>query len=217
MTEISQRLHDAGLVGASEFLETVADPALPESLGIPGLTLEGYLYPETYRLPRNLSSDEIARIMVEQFERIWQSVEAVAANQDLSKHEVVTLASIVEKETAAPEERPLIASVFLNRLREGMRLETDPTVIYGVKDFDGNLTRKHLRDRSNIYNTYRIRGLPPGPIASPGIDSLRAVLEPAETEYFYFVSRGDGTHVFSRNYQEHLQAVRRYQLRRRSR
>jgi UPF0755 protein len=111
----------------------------------------------------------------------------------------------------------LIASVFLNRLREGMRLETDPTVIYGVENFDGNLTRKHLRDRGNIYNTYRIRGLPPGPIASPGIDSLRAVLEPAETEYFYFVSRGDGTHVFSRTYQEHLQAVRRYQLRRRSR
>ena len=117
---------------------------------------------------------------VDQFERVWQEVETVAEKQSYARHEIVTLASIIEKETAAPEERPLIASVFHNRLKKKMRLETDPTVIYGIDEFDGNLTRAHLRGRSNPYNTYRIPGLPPGPIASPGIDALRAALEPAE-------------------------------------
>ena len=129
--------------------------------------------------------------------------------------EVVTLASIVEKETGAPEERPLIAGVFRNRLDRGMRLESDPTVIYGIPDFDGNLRRVHLDDDANPYNTYRIAGLPPGPIANPGAASLRAVVRPAETDYLYFVSRNDGTHVFSRSYREHLNAVNRYQKRRR--
>ena len=129
----------------------------------------------------------------------------------------MTLASIVEKETAAPEERPLIAAVFHNRLKQKMRLETDPTVISGIENFHGNVTKKQLRDASNPYHTYRIAGLPPGPIASPGIDALRAVLEPAETDYLYFVSRNDGTHQFSRSYLEHTRAVRKYQLRRRSR
>jgi UPF0755 protein len=127
----------------------------------------------------------------------------------------VTLASIVEKETGVPEERPLIAAVFHNRLRRRMRLETDPTVIYGIPNFDGNIKKKHLLDKSNPYNTYKIMGLPPGPIASPGIDALRAVLEPAESEYLYFVSRNDGTHHFSNSYREHVNAVNRYQKRRR--
>jgi UPF0755 protein len=125
----------------------------------------------------------------------------------------VTLASIVEKETAVPEERPLIAAVFRNRLRRQMRLETDPTVIYGIEDFDGNLRRIHLEDETNPYNTYRIPGLPPGPIASPGGDALRAVVRPAESDYLFFVSRGDGTHQFSRTYREHVGAVDRFQRR----
>ena len=103
--------------------------------------------------------------------------------------------------------------MFLNRLAKGMRLETDPTVIYGIRDFDGNLTRAHLEDASNPYNTYRISGLPPGPIANPGLAALRAVVEPADTEYLFFVSRNDGTHVFSRSYREHVNAVNRYQRR----
>jgi UPF0755 protein len=127
---------------------------------------------------------------------------------------VVTLASIVEKETGAAEERPLIASVFANRLARGMRLESDPTTIYGISGFDGNLRRVHLNDPTNPYNTYQIAGLPPGPIASPGGDALRAVVEPAESDYLFFVSRGDGTHVFSRTYREHVNAVNRFQLRR---
>jgi UPF0755 protein len=128
--------------------------------------------------------------------------------------QAVTLASIVEKETAVPAERPLVAAVFHNRLRLGMRLETDPTVIYGIRDFDGNLTRAHLEDASNPYNTYRIAGLPPGPIASPGAGSLAATVEPAASDALFFVSRNDGTHVFSRTYQEHVAQVRRFQVRR---
>lgn len=216
-SEVADRLEAAGLADADDFLATVRDSDVAKQLGIDHAGLEGYLYPETYRLPRHLSSREIARVFVEQFESVWREIEHIAKAQSLTKHEIVTLASIVEKETAAPEERPLIAAVFHNRLKKKMRLETDPTVIYGIENFDGNVTRKHLRDSSNPYNTYRIAGLPPGPIANPGIDALRAVLEPAETEYLYFVSRNDGTHQFSRNYGDHSEAVRRYQLRRRSR
>jgi UPF0755 protein len=131
--------------------------------------------------------------------------------------ELVTLASIVEKETGAPDERPLIAAVFLNRIRLGMRLETDPSVIYGIADFDGNLRRVHLEDETNPYNTYRIPGLPPGPIANPGREALRAVFEPADSPYLYFVSRNDGTHVFSKSYREHARAVVHFQKQRRRR
>jgi len=130
-----------------------------------------------------------------------------------SIHAAVTLASIIEKETGAPAERPVISSVFHNRLRKKMRLESDPTVIYRVQNFNGNLTRKHLSAR-DPYNTYWIRGLPPGPIANPGFESLKAALYPAETPYLYFVSKNDKTHHFSANIREHNRAVRKYQLRR---
>jgi UPF0755 protein len=130
--------------------------------------------------------------------------------------EIVTLASIVEKETGLAEERPVIASVFLNRLKRRMRLESDPTVIYGLKSFDGNLKRKDLRVRSP-YNTYINFGLPPGPIANPGRESLMAVLRPAKTDYLYFVSRNDRSHYFSATLKEHNRAVVKYQKRRRSR
>ena len=155
----------------------------------------------------------MARILVEHFQDAWRELAPKAESAGLAMRETVILASIVEKETGAPEERPLIAGVFLNRLGRGMRLETDPSVIYGIADFDGNLTRAHLEDESNPYNTYRIPGLPPGPIANPGAEALRAVVEPAETEYLFFVSRNDGTHVFSRSYREHANAVNRYQRR----
>lgn len=215
-SEIAQRIEDAGLGRAEAFMGVVENPAFVESLGFEGDTLEGYLYPETYRLPRNLPPEEIARFLVRQFENVWTRIEPLVAEQEMTRREIVTLASIVEKETAAPEERPLIAAVFLNRMRQGMRLETDPTVIYGIPNFDGNLRRKHLEDPDNPYNTYQIKGLPPGPIASPGEDALRAILTPADSDYLYFVSRNDGTHKFSITYREHVNAVNRFQKRRRS-
>jgi UPF0755 protein len=214
--QIAERLQSHGLVDAAAFEAAARDARLASRLGIPARGLEGYLYPETYRLPRGLAAEEVARILVDQFLLAWQQIAPEAQALGLDMHAVVTLASIVEKETGAPEERPLIASVFANRLARGMRLESDPTVIYGIPDFDGNLRRTDLEDGENPYNTYRIPGLPPGPIASPGIDSLRAVVQPAETDYLYFVSRNDGTHVFSTSYRDHVNAVNRFQRRRRS-
>jgi UPF0755 protein len=208
---ITERLAEAGLVDADAFLALARDPASAEALGVEGTSLEGYLFPETYRLPRGLSPLAVAGVLVGQFLSVWEEIEPAAIQQGMSMREVVTLASIVEKETGAPQERPLIAGVFLNRMKKGMRLETDPTVIYGIPDFDGNLRRRHLEDGSNPYNTYKIKGLPPGPIASPGREALQAVLEPADTAYLFFVSRNDGTHIFSETYREHVNAVNRYQ------
>jgi UPF0755 protein len=149
--------------------------------------------------------------MVDHFFAVWREVEPRAAARGLSMREVVILASLIEKETGAPQERPLIAAVFLNRLGRGMRLETDPAVIYGIPNFDGNLRRAHLADVTNPYNTYQHGGLPPGPIASPGAAALSAVVDPAEADYLYFVARKDGTHQFSRSYGEHVRAVNRFQ------
>jgi UPF0755 protein len=214
---IAERLTTAGLGDADEFLAWVQDPASAAAHGIQGTSLEGYLFPDTYHLPRGLDARATTAVFVGRFEEVWSEIAARAKERGLSKYETVTLASIVEKETGAPQERPLIAAVFLNRMKRGMRLETDPTVIYGIPDFDGNLRRRDLENRENPYNTYVIPGLPPGPIASPGRDALIAVVEPAETEYLFFVSRNDGTHRFSRTYAEHALAVNEFQKRRRSR
>ena len=213
--DVAERLAESGLVDAAEFEAAARNPEFVRSLGIEADDLEGYLFPETYRFPRGLSAEETARVFIDQFNEVWVDLEPLRGELELSRHEIVTLASIVEKETGAAEERPRIASVFLNRQKPGMRLETDPTVIFGIPDFDGNLRRIHLEDESNLYNTYRIRGLPPGPIASPGRAALRAVFEPEETSYLFFVSMGDGTHFFSTRYADHEAAVDRYQRRRR--
>jgi UPF0755 protein len=204
--EVAERLEAAGLANAEHFLEVVRDPDFARELGIEAAGLEGYLFPETYRLPRGLAVEAVVRVLVAQFEREWQKLAPEGAELPLPRHQLVTLASIVEKETGAAPERPLIASVFWNRLQRGMRLETDPTVIYGIADFDGNLRRVHLEDESNPYNTYRIPGLPPSPIANPGRAALRAVLEPAQDDYLYFVARPDGSHVFTRTLREHNRA-----------
>ena len=211
---VALRLEAAGLSNAADFSTFAFDPASAGSLGVEGATLEGYLFPETYRLPRGLGVREIAEVLVGQFLEVWREIEPQARRQKLSMLEVVTRASIVEKETAMPHERPLIASVFRNRLMRGMRLETDPAVIYGISDFDGNLRRRDLENAENPYNTYQISGLPPGPIANPGADALRAVVDPAESDYLFFVSRNDGTHVFSKTYAEHVRAVDQYQRKR---
>ena len=215
--EIARRLEEKGLADADDFLAAVRSQALVSEFEVEGESLEGYLFPETYQLARGLPAAEIARTMVAEFHAIWQEIAPGSEEHGLSMLETVTLASIVEKETGVPEERSLIAAVFHNRLRRGMRLETDPTVIYGISDFDGNLRRAHLEDTRNPYNTYQIPGLPPGPIANPGADALRAAVRPDDASYLYFVSRNDGTHEFSSNYANHAAAVDRYQRRRGSR
>lgn len=213
MVEIAARLEAATIASADAFLAVSRDPGVAREFGVEGTSLEGYLFPETYRMPHGLSAKQVARVLVDQFLAQWAPLAGDANASGLGMQQVVTLASIVEKETGAKEERPLVASVFRNRLARGMRLESDPTTIYGIPDFDGNLRRSHLEDESNAWNTYRIAGLPPTPIANPGAASLTAVLRPATSEYLYFVAKGDGTHVFSRSYAEHLVNVAHYQRR----
>jgi UPF0755 protein len=211
--EIAQRLEESGLADATEFLAAVRNQQLVDDLDVEGESLEGYLFPETYHLARGLPAEEIARAMVTQFHAVWREIAPRSETLGFSMLETVTLASIIEKETGAPAERPLISAVFHNRLRRGMRLDSDPTVIYGIPRFDGNLRRVDLEDARNPYNTYQISGLPPGPIANPGAEALRAAVEPADANYLYFVSRNDGTHEFSSSYAEHVAAVDRYQRR----
>lgn len=214
-TQVAERIEQAGLCEADAFLAIVTDSKSPEHFGVEGASLEGYLFPETYRWPSGLEAEDIVKTLVDQFHTVWDELDAEAERQGRSMREVVTLASIIEKETGAAEERPLIASVFLNRITRGMRLESDPTTIYGIEDFDGNLRRVHLEDEANPYNTYQITGLTPTPIANPGAAALRAVLWPEESKFLYFVARGDGTHEFARTYAEHNANVDRYQRRRR--
>ena len=211
--EIADRLAASGIIDRAALEQVLQDGGSAARFDVEGPGLEGYLFPDTYRFPRGLSAPEIVGTLVERFRKAWATVAPLAGAQGLSQRQLVTLASIVEKETGLAAERPLVASVFLNRLRLGMRLESDPTVIYGIADFDGNLRRSHLEDAANAYNTYQIPGLPPGPIASPGQAALRAVVEPAATENLFFVGRGDGSHVFSERYADHLRAVNQYQRR----
>jgi len=213
--QVGQLLEKAGLISQEAFLKAAADPALIRNLQLAGPTLEGYLFPETYYFPRGVTAEQVIRKMVAHFRSVFTAAWAERAQaMGFTTHQVVTLASIVEKETAAPEERPLIAAVFLNRLKRGMRLESDPTVIYGMKDFKGNLKHRDLATPTP-YNTYQIRGLPPGPIANPGCASLEAVLYPSEAPYLYFVSKNNGSHHFSSTLAQHNKMVQRYQRRRR--
>jgi UPF0755 protein len=213
VAQIAAEAERMGLAATDRFLSLANDPQTAESFGLEAQTLEGYLFPDTYHFPGNAGETAIIKKMVTHFqEQLPQEWIERAAQLKLSIHEVIILASIIEKETGDPSERPLIASVFHNRLKKKMRLESDPTVIYGIKNFDGNLTRRHLRTQTP-YNTYAIRGLPAGPIANPGLSAIKAALYPAQTDYLFFVSKGDGTHFFSSNLKDHNKAVRRYQLR----
>jgi UPF0755 protein len=186
-----------------------------ESFVEAGRRLEGFLLPDTYALPRHTDAPKLVHQMNQAFERaLTPEIRAAAAARDLSIPQLATLASIVEKETGSPEERPLVASVYENRLRIGMPLQCDPTVIYALElagRYNGNIRRDDL-SLDSPYNTYRYPGLPPSPIASPGLASLDAVVHPAESEYLYFVSKNDGSHVFSKTLAEHNQNVQRYQV-----
>jgi len=211
LRQIADRLEAAGITNGEAFLLLCRDRAFLDRLGIPAPTAEGFLFPETYIFSPSSRPEEVITVMYSQFRDIFRELEAESPRRDGSLLELVTLASLVEKETSLPEERPLVAAVFANRLRQGYRLQSDPSVIYGIEDFNGNLTRKDL-ETPTPYNTYAIRGLPPGPIASPGRGSLWAALNPARADYLYFVSRNDGSHHFSRSLEEHNRAVREYQL-----
>lgn len=214
LEQIAAAVEKAKLGERPRFLDAVRDENLLKRLQIQADSFEGYLFPETYYFPKGVAADGIIKAMVERFRTVFASEwKARAEALGFSVHEIVTLASIIEKETGAAHERPIISSVFHNRLRRKMRLETDPTVIYGIEDFDGNITREHLATPTP-YNTYSRRGLPPGPIASPGAESIEAALYPKETGFLYFVSKGNGTHQFSETIADHNRSVQKYQLRR---
>lgn len=212
--QITDLVGSSGIAERDDFWRALSDRRLLDRMRIEADSFEGYLFPDTYFFPKNTPAEKIIDVLVARFRAVFTPERLKRAESlGLSVHEVATLASIIEKETGDPKERPLISSVFHNRLKSGMRLESDPTVIYGIKDFDGNITRKDLA-APTAYNTYRIDGLPPGPIASPGEKAIEAALYPADTSYIYFVARGDGKHQFSTNIGDHNRAVNKYQLRR---
>lgn len=217
--EVADILANREIGTREEFLQLFRDRNLTQKLlGEDLPSFEGYLFPETYSYTKYTTPEEVLEMMVESFKRVWNEVGGQHGN--LSRHQIVTLASVVEKETGAPEERPVIASVFHNRLRKKMRLQSDPTILYGIL-METGVMKKNIRKKDILrptpYNTYTVRALPAGPIASPGKEAIAAVLNPKSTEFLYFVSRNDGTHVFSRTYEEHNKAVREYQLNRRAR
>jgi UPF0755 protein len=214
--EIAGVVAKTGVGSREEFLRLVRHPETVEKLlGEKHSSLEGYLFPETYAYTKYTKLDDLVRVMVQRFLKVYGEIEKSSGPSKLTRHQLVTLASIVEKETGAPEERPVISSVFHNRLRIGMRLQTDPTVIYGMWAETGrallNITRKDLTT-PHAYNTYMQTGLPIGPIGNPGRESLLAAFQPAQTDYLFFVSKNAGTHFFSKTLREHELAVREYQL-----
>ena len=211
--QIADVLAEHRITDRAEFLGLAVDGVFLKTLGISAETVEGYLYPDTYRFTRPTTAKDVMRVMVNQFSQVMtQEWQTRAKDIHLTVHEVLTLASVIEKETGAGEERPHISSVFHNRLKKHIPLQSDPTVIYGLPNFDGNLHKKDL-SHPNPYNTYRWAGLPPGPIANPGAQSIRAALYPMPSAYLYFVSKNDGTHQFSATLVEHNKAVEKYQKR----
>lgn len=213
ISQIADVLAEHRITDRAEFIRLAHDKSFIKSLGVPAESMEGYLYPDTYRFPRPTAGKDVMKTMVEQLAQVLTSEWQMRAKEmRLTTHEVLTLASVIEKETGAGDERPHIASVFHNRLKKKIPLQSDPTVIYGLPNFDGNLRKKDLSHPSP-YNTYRWAGLPPGPIASPGAGSIRAALYPTSTSDLYFVSKNDGTHQFSATLVEHNKAVEQYQKR----
>jgi UPF0755 protein len=228
--DMARRLQERRVVPLRDFLEATTDPELLRELGIDGDSAEGFLFPATYDLPLDSDARDVVRRMKREFERRWDqlsrahssSLTDVMVSARFGVREVVTLGSIVEKEAAVDEERPIIAGVFLNRLRDPAfrprRLESDPTASYGCVvapekaatclGFSGKATASIEHDPDNAYSTYTHEGLPPGPIANPGAKSLEAAMAPAASPYFFFVAKGEGRHTFSATYEAHAAAVR---------
>jgi UPF0755 protein len=212
--EIAQHLDSIGIIEEEDFLEACSRTELLGTYDIEAENLEGYLFPETYHLSRGISADTIVTTLVNQFKSVFtEEWRQRAIEINMTPRKVVTLASLIEKETSFPEERELVSVVFHNRLRIKMKLDCDPTIIYAMKEqgtYTGRLLKRHLK-LDSPYNTYLNRGLPPGPICNPGQAALEAALYPADEKYIYFVSKNDGSHVFSRTFSEHQRAVRKYQ------
>jgi UPF0755 protein len=212
--DIASVLDGNGIIGSKAFLASVRDTSLIRDISPHAQTLEGYLFPSTYRLTRRTTAAQLCRSMTDQFRREWQQLTADHPGPAAGIHRIVTLASLVEKETGHDAERPLVASVFRNRLERGMPLQCDPTTIYAalLEDrYRGSIYRSDLENR-NAYNTYQHAGLPPGPITNPGVAALKAALNPAPGDYLYFVAKGDGsgTHNFSSDYAAHEKNVMAY-------
>jgi UPF0755 protein len=212
MFDIASGIERLGIMSADDFLKVARDPAPIHDLAPEAPTLEGYLFPSTYRLTRHITAAQVCHLMTETFRKKWQQL--VATGQVESVNKTVTLASLVEKETGVPDERPTVASVYMNRLRTGMALDCDPTTIYAAlleHRYRGTIYRSDL-ESTHAYNTYKHPGLPPGPIANPGVASLKAALSPATTDYLYFVAKGNGSggHHFSTTIAEHERAVQEY-------
>ena len=206
MAELLER--ESG-VSAGRFQALAGDPGTARAYGIPAGSLEGYLFPDTYGLYWSMPAREVIGVLFSRFQEIYTAeMDRRAAQLGLSRHQVITLASMIEEEAGVDRERPLISAVYHNRLGEGMLLQCDPTVIYALGGKRTPLTRDDLRFDSP-YNTYRYPGLPPGPISSPGRASILAALYPAESDYLYFVARGDGSHHFSHTSREHINAIHR--------
>jgi UPF0755 protein len=198
---------------AQSFKDAAKDVTAIAALDPMARDLEGYLFPETYPVPRHIDAKALVSTMVERFKMVYAEL-AMDASTDLTTRQVVTLASLVEKETARDEERPVVSAVYRNRLTIGMGMQADPTVIYALRKrgkYDGNIRRVDLAIDSP-YNTYRYRGLPPGPIAAPGRAALAAALAPSDAKYLYFVSRNDGSHVFAETLQQHNANVQKFQV-----
>ena len=215
--EIADDIAAKGLTTRSHFLEMAKDSHFIESIGLfrkpfPA-NLEGYFFPDTYFFNRTLSTEEIIKQMVKHFFIFWgEAQEDRARALHMNQDQIITLASIIEKETGAPEERALISSVFHNRLHKRMKLQSDPTTIYGMWDhYRGKIHKRDLAAHNN-YNTYYVNALPAGPIGNPGNDAIHAALYPAESPFLYFVSHNDGTHQFSKTFEEHNHAVQKFQV-----
>jgi len=216
VVQIADILEQKGLADKQDILRLNRDPTFIHSVNVEASTLEGYLFPDTYRFARYMPPEFLVRTFVSRFhEMITPDLKAQAKTMGMTLQEVITLASVIEKETGLAQERALVSGVFHNRLRRNIPLQSDPTVIYALAYFDGNIRKADLSVNSP-YNTYKVRGLPPGPIANPGLAAIHAALYPTPSNFVYFVSRNDGSHKFSATLAEHNKAVDKYQRRPRS-
>ncbi|HUU50379.1 MAG TPA: endolytic transglycosylase MltG [Nitrospinota bacterium] len=211
---IANLLEKNELINKEKFISLTQDREFLSSLGIKAISLEGYLFPDTYYFSKGMTEEEIINKMIESLNNLFtEKLQKRLQDLNFTIHKILTLASLIEKEAQIDSERKLVSAVFHNRLKSNMLLQSDPTVIYALEDFDGNLKKQDL-SYDSPYNTYLYPGLPPTPIANPGTDSIMAALYPADVDYLYFVSKNNGEHHFSSTFKEHNEAVKKFQLKR---